>query len=175
VGNFYTNVTVMAGAERVVPVLQQTGRDAWVAPAASCCVVFDRETDDQDTEILAALAEAISHDLGTRALAVLNHDDDILWLQLYERGELLTEGATEPGTPTASAAVLARTFGRPARAPAVWLALRLPMVFEVTRHAWLARLLGLPGVAIGTGFNYIEQGEPPPDVEETALIRVRPG
>jgi len=173
-GNFYTNVTVMAPADRVVPILENARRDAWIAPTGASCVVYDREADRQDTEILAALAETLSQDLSTCALAVLNNDDDILWLQLYARGDLLTEGATESGTPTASAAVLARTFGRPARAPVVWLVLRIPFLFEVMRHQMLTRVLGLPLAAVGTGYGYIEQDEPPPGFSDTGLIRVLP-
>jgi hypothetical protein len=72
VGNFYTNIAVMADADRVVPVLEHVGRDAYVAPSGSVCVVLDRESDRQDTEILAALAEAISREADTHAFAVLN-------------------------------------------------------------------------------------------------------
>jgi len=171
-GNFYTNIAVMADADRVVPVLEQVRRDAYVAPSGSVCVVFDRESDRQDTETLAALAETISREVATHAFAVLNHDDDVLWFQLYERGELLTEHANEAGAPTASAWVLAKAFGRPARVLATWLVLRVPTLFEVFRHHLLMRVLGLPPASVGMGYEYINRGELPPGTEESALIRV---
>ncbi len=171
-GNFYTNIAVMAGADRVVPVLEHVGRDAYVAPSASGCVIFDRECERQDTEILAALAETISRDVDTLAFAVLNHDDDVLWFQLYERGDLLTEHASEAGSPTASAWVLAKAFGRPTRVLATWLLLRVPTLFEVLRHHLLMRVLGLPPASVGMGYEYIARGEVPRGVDEDSLIRV---
>lgn len=50
-----------------------------------------------DTGILAALADDLSSSLDTRAFAVLNHDDDVLWFQLYDRGTLVAEYANRGG------------------------------------------------------------------------------
>lgn len=171
-GNFYTNVTVVgAPVDRIRDELAVLGRGAYLARTSDGAVIYDRECEDQDTEKLAALAEHLSEALGSRAFAVLNHDDDILWFQLYDRSALIVEYANQGG-PGTSARKLCRAFGRTGRVPAVWLALRRPYLFQVARHARLVSLLGLSPYAVGTGYNYIEQGERPPDLSESDLIRV---
>lgn len=171
-GNFYTNITVLdANTESIADRLRVLGRTAFVADAHDSSVVYDRECEAQDTEILAALAEDLSSTLDARALAVLNHDDDVLWLQLYVRGELLAEYANQGG-PRVRARDMCRALGRPDRTLAVWFLLHRPFVFQVTRHARLARSLGLPEAAVGSGFTYIERGELPAAISPDRLHRV---
>jgi hypothetical protein len=171
-GNFYTNVTIIgrearAAADR----LRELGRRAIVADAGASCVVFDSDCENQDTNVLSALAEDLSSSLNATALAVLNHDDDILWLQLYRRGDLVAEYANRGG-PSTNVRDLCRTLGRPQRALQVWFTLRRPYVFQVSRHSRLVELLDLPSEAVATGFTYLEQGELPPGLSEDRLQRV---
>jgi hypothetical protein len=174
VENFYTNITVFgAPLERIRDELTELGRDAFIAKTSDGGVVYDRTCEEQNTEDLSALAEHLSERLAARALAVLNHDDDILWFQLYDRAELIVEYANQDG-PGTSARAVCRAFGRPAQVIPVWIALHRPYVFQVSRHARLVHLLGLPNAAVGTGFNYISHGEPPLGVDEGDLIRVSP-
>lgn len=171
-GNFYTNVTlVRVSADAAAARLRELGRAAYVIDAGRDCVVYDRACERQDAEMLAALADDLSASLGSLALAVLNHDDDILWFQLYERGELVAEYANQGGPPTRVGA-LCRALGRRAQAIRVWLLLKRPFLFQVNRHAHLVRALGLPDAAVGTGFNYIERNEPPEDVDPARIQRV---
>ena len=81
-GNFYTNYTLRgASPQEIVAVL--AGRSAIVTPAHDgCVVVFDEESDEQDTGVITLLASRLSRELGCTVLAVLNHDDDIFWYQL---------------------------------------------------------------------------------------------
>jgi hypothetical protein len=162
-GNFYTNITLARPAAAAVAELSTLGRDAYVADAGAHCVVYDRECDKQDTQILSALAEHLATRLDTRALAVLNHDDSILWLQLYAGAGLVAEYASRGG-PRTDVRALCRTLGRAGDVVAVWLLLRLPFLFQVWRHARLVRRLGLPEAAVGFGFDYLARGEAPDGV-----------
>src|ERR1017187_6166492 len=90
-GNFYTNYTLRGPSQQSVAAAL-AGRSAIVTPAQDgCVVVFDEESDEQNQEIIAELASRLSGELRCSLLAVLNHDDDILWYQLYLSGELVDE------------------------------------------------------------------------------------
>src|SRR5207302_8897170 len=74
------------------------GRSAVVTPAQEgCVVVFDEASDEQDSAVITELASRLSRELRCPALAVLNHDDDILGYQLYLSGELADEYDSSPG------------------------------------------------------------------------------
>ena len=46
---------------------------------------------------MAELGTRLSLEFGCPVLAVLNHDDDILWYQLFENGKLADEYDSTPG------------------------------------------------------------------------------
>jgi hypothetical protein len=146
-----------------VTVLESLRRTAIVAPDHPGGVtVYDEASESQDIRILAELAQIVSQDLQCPALAVLNHDDSILALALYENGELTTDYETGH-TRDLSVATLCRAWRRRSAAFSLWVLLHAPRpIFEVTRHSLLARLLGLPPWSVGTGYNYLQQGEFPP-------------
>src|SRR2546423_14770558 len=86
-GNFYTNYTLRGPSQQAVAAAL-AGRKATVTPLhGGCVVVFDEASDDQDQERIVELAARLSSELRCPVLAVLNHDDDILWYQLYEFGK----------------------------------------------------------------------------------------
>src|SRR6266404_1969254 len=96
-GNFYTNYTLKGPTQQAVAAAL-AGRTAIVAPSRKGCVVaFDEESDEQDVQAMAKCAEGLSRQLRCPLLAVLNHDDDILWYQLYAGGGLLDEYDSTPG------------------------------------------------------------------------------
>jgi hypothetical protein len=154
--------------------LAALGRDAYVADAGQACVVYDRQCEEQDTQVLAALAEHLAARLDTWALAVLNHDDSILWFQCYAGADLVAEYANRGG-PHTEVRALCRALGRAGDVVAVWLLLRLPFLFQVWRHARLVRRLGLPEAAVGFGFTYLARGEVPEGLAPGRLIRVGRG
>jgi hypothetical protein len=171
-GKFYTNIAVLgAHASEAADVLRDLGRDAFVLDAGDSCVVFDRECDEQDTSILAALAEHLATQLKTRTFAVLNHDDDVLWFQLYERDNLVAEYANAGG-PRTKVGDLCRTLGRGDENLWVWLVLHRPFLFQVSRHKQLARRLQLPKASVGFGYDALARGELPPGVEPEEITRV---
>jgi hypothetical protein len=125
-GHFYTNVTVVgASASAAARELAALGREAYVADLGRTCVVYDRESEKQDTQVLAALAERLATRLDARAFAVLDHDDDLLWFQLYDRDALVAEYANRGG-PRTDVRALCRVLGRPGAVLAVWLLLHGP-------------------------------------------------
>ena len=131
--------------------------------------MFDEESDEQDQEKIAKLAEQLSADLQSAVFAVLNHDSDILWYQLYQNGKLSDEYDSTPGY-WSSAEVLAPTGGNAkqicatfnyADAAQIDHVLREEYVFAEDRHADLIRLLNLPSCALGYGFGAIANGHLP--------------
>jgi hypothetical protein len=175
-GNFYTNITVRGvKADRTVGVLRDLGREAYLVELNGDTIVFDRQSESQDTEILAALGEHLATKLEASAFAVLNHDDDLLWFQVYDHSELVAEYANRGG-PRTNVHALCRVFNRPKDTKniiAVWLLLRRPFLFQVNRHRRLARRLGLPEASVGSGFDYLSRGEVPPGVTLDQVIHVR--
>jgi hypothetical protein len=96
-GNFYTNYTLRGVTQEAVAGAL-AGRACVVTPSVhQTVVVFDEESDDQDQAVIASLAAELSGALHCPVLAVLNHDDDILWYQLYADGELRDEYDSSPG------------------------------------------------------------------------------
>ena len=138
-GNFYTNYTLRGPSQQAVAAAL-AGRKATVTPPHSGCVVaFDEASDDQDQERIVELAARLSSELRCPVLAVLNHDDDILWYQLYESGKQTDEYDSSPGYFDPSAEPSA-----PAGGDAQRLKLHVAVAAEALRQAcctgWLRRI-----------------------------------
>ena len=185
-GNFYANVTLRAAdTDAIVQTLTSQRRRALVAPAiAGCTVIFDEAIEGASRE-LARFAAELSRRHGCATLAVMIADDDVLWYALYQAGRLDHEYDSNPnydsGPPAppkgGNGAALASAFGVPERAAELERVLRVPSgqegyLFEHKRHAELVRLLGLPDIAVASGYGYIEGGELPEGLEESDLRRV---
>jgi hypothetical protein len=185
-GNFYTNVTLHGSDQNsIAEYLTQQNRTAYVSPTVNnCTVVYDEQCEAQDTDILEELASDLSKRFGCPALAVLNHDDDILWYKLFEAGRLTDEydscpdyfdaEAEELSMPKGGdAQKLCSVFGSAQNAAEVERVLRAPnpdaYVFAVERHEELVKALGIPTFSVGCGYNYIEQDELPEDLELDSL------
>jgi hypothetical protein len=186
-GSFYTNLTVRGPAPDAVAA-ELKGRSALVSPSMNgSVVVFDEESEKQDPKILAKLASRLSTKFSCPVLAVLNHDDDVFWYQLYNAGKLLDEYDSFPGfsdgddTNTnprgGNAKALCEAFGS-INHEQVERVLRKSSLdedgytFAVERHDELAQALDLPSYGVGAGFNYIEEGELPDGLDESDLLRV---
>lgn len=171
-GNFYTNITIRdPSGSSLEDVLRKLGRSAYVFKKANDVVVFDRGCEEQDTEELAALAERLSDEMNCITFAVLNHDDSVLWFQVYRKSSLMAEYASKGG-PWTDIRALCRAMNRPAAWWRVWLALFRPFIFETHRHAALVSIFGIPDAAVGFGFTYIQKGELPPGITIGDLVRV---
>lgn len=185
-GAFYTNLTLHGpNLDAVLAYLNAQQISAYVAePQPGMVVVYDEISDEsQDVITLMGLAERLSRQFDCGALAVLNHDDDILAFWLYENGEQRDQYDSCPGyftgeeAPPAGgdAAVLCRVFGvDAAQAAELETILRTePMgyVFASGRHSDMVDVLGLPDCAVSFGFGYIARGEVPEGLSADDLKR----
>jgi hypothetical protein len=186
-GSFYTNITLRTtNQNRIVEVLSAAGRTAFVSqPQSGYIVVYDSDTEDQDIDALKELGDSLSAKLGCAALAVLIHDDDLLFYSLHENGRLVDEYASasleerDEAPEGGDAARLCRAFGA-ADAAQVETILRTDRaggsgggyVFETERHEDLVKALGLPVFAVATGFHYLEQGELPEGATPGSFVSV---
>ena len=184
-GNFYTNYTLRGPSQQEV-VRALAGRSAIVTPARDgCVVVFDEESDEQNSEVISGLASRLSCELGCPVLAVLNHDDDIFWYQLYLSGDLADEYDSSPGyfDPSAEpsgpaggdAEKLCSAFGASTVAEVESILRKSSFdeggyTFAVERHTDLVRALGIPPFGVGAGFRYVSEGELPEGLNEDDLL-----
>ena len=175
-GNFYTNLVVRGPSQQAVA-NELKGRNALLSPPLDgYIVVFDEQCEKQDPEVVARLAARLSKAFSCPVLASMNHDDDVLWLQLYSDGRLVDEYNSSPSyfDPKAKpsdpkggdARVLCAAFAS-TNADQVESVLRKSSftdngyAFAIERHADLAGALGLPRCVAGGGFQYITEGEIP--------------
>src|SRR4051812_3340751 len=88
-GNFYTNHTVLgADQEETAQLVKELRRSAYVIQGSDrISVVFDEQSDDQDSSEIEELGAALSGGLGAPVIACLDHDDDHLLFWLFEEGE----------------------------------------------------------------------------------------
>lgn len=187
-GNFYVNYTLRGIAQQAVADAL-AGRTCIVTPPANdTVVVFDAQSDRQDTRVIASLAAELSGKLRCPVLAVLNHDDDILWYQLYTNGDLQDEYDSTPGYFDSDAEPSGPAGGDAAKLCAVFGAsdpgevecvLRKSFfdgggyAFAFERHNDLVNALGISPFAVGTAYASFErdelpEGMPPEDVIRTA-------
>ena len=170
-GNSYTNITLLGPQhDGVLSVLNDMRRRAYVSPTVNGkTIVYDKASDELDIEVLGHAAAELSSRLACSALAALIFDDDVLYLQLFE-DSTQTVNYVSRGGPHAGARTLCRVFSRQINLPFLWLVMQIPFVlFEYWRHSVIAKLLGIPIWAVATGYDYIQQGEFPPELSEDDL------
>jgi len=184
-GGFYTNYTLRGPSQQAVAAAL-AGRKAIVTPQSNGFVVaYDEASDDQDMDCIAELASRLSRSLHCPVLAVLDHDDDILWYRLYENGELTDEYDSTPGyfdpsaepSPPAGgdAHRLCAAFGA-SDVGAVEAVLRKSSfdddgyVFAHERHADLIRALGVPEFAVLKAYASFERGEYPDGLTSKDMV-----
>lgn len=193
-GAFCTNITLIGADPAAVEAhLVTIGRTAYLGTWGNSTVVYDEVGEAQDGSH-AALAAELSDVLGCAAVASLNHDDDILYLQVFEQGRSLGElnsapdyfdddddsstaaldGADDPAAGPSPWALgldpemLVRTVGHgdPARLAAI---ADRDAVFASDLHLAIVTELGLPSAACGVGFTSLSRGELPADAEAGGL------
>ena len=177
-GNFYTSLTVR-GADRDDVVQAMKGRTAAISPTfGEYTVVWDEECEKQDQAIIERLSLQLSKQVSSPVLAVLNHDDDILWYILCSPEEKLDEYNSAPGyfegneLPPAggNAHVLAKAIAVNASEENIRRVLQnTEYVFASERHSALLKALGMP-MAACTGYKYIAGGKLPPGVAGTDMV-----
>jgi hypothetical protein len=173
-GNFYTNITLRAQRDEVIPLLSSLRRFAFVGFFDGFAVVCDRDCESQDLDVLASLAATLSKRLSRASLAVINHDDDVLLFGLYVDGALASEWGESRMASVPAPSTSKREFVRSvhsalgtAPVPRVsssslpwWLRLVMSRL-AIMRHEQVAAELGLPAATVGSGFRYVERGDLP--------------
>jgi len=179
-GAFYTSHTLRGPASSdVIAFLKD--RRAYVSTSGSpVTIVLDEDCESQDGQLLADLGARLSAHFRCPVLAVLNHDDDILYFELYEDGEKTDEYNSNPayfgeddaeeGPSGGDASRLAAAFGAINAEVIESILRRSDYVFETKRHFELAASLGIPAFAVGVGYRYADAGEFPPGVSKDTFI-----
>ncbi len=187
-GSFYTSHTVRGPSQQQI-VDWLGARPAFVSAAENHNVtVLDAACESQDMQALVELGSALSAHFACPVLALLNHDDDLLCLALFEAGREVDQYNSNPGmfdengdgeydaadgmpAPQGGDAVrLAAAFG--VEGAAVESALRGDgFVMAVERHQALAAALGLPAAAVGMGYEYADAGDCPSPGDGDAFVR----
>lgn len=92
-GGFYTNYTVYSTDQLTVAnLLRQNLCKAYVCPPdAGCILVVDSASDSQREKEVCAVGSILSKELGRSVLAVMNHDDDVLYYSLFQSGQITDE------------------------------------------------------------------------------------
>lgn len=171
-GSFYTSHTVHGASQKEL--LDWLGsRPALVSKTqAGTTVVLDAACEDQDGDKLAGLAAQISRQFDCAVLAVLNHDDDVLYFELYESGEKTDEYNSNPAyfaenaesdEPSGGDTIRLSTVFGVADPSKLDVILRdTEYVVATKRHHALALAMGLPLHSAGLGYKYVIEGNLPP-------------
>lgn len=185
-GNFYVNYTIRS-TDQAQTIKALSGRNAFVtSPNKGALVVFDEESDSQDQGTIRELGKKLSKMLGAPVLAVLNHDDDILWYSLFENGECTDEYDSSPGYFDPDSEPESPSGGNAEKLCAAFGSQHVKetqrvlgkssyeddgYTFAVERHTDLVKVLKLPDSAIGFGYTYITQGELPPGLTQSDIAK----
>ena len=176
---FYKNITLVgADATVLLTWLRERGSEAQVEISELGIVVFDADADQWSNH--DDLARAMSELLDCIAIVVENHDDDLLRLEVFDKGhhvdsynsspELFAEETSDLEVPTGGHR-LAALFGVDEHATEEIL--RSGYVEEHHRHEDLITLLGLPIAAVWYEFASFTNGTAPePSSPRASFVRI---
>ena len=197
-GIFYTNV-VLYGPDQseIKDYLNKLNRISYISPTEDkFTVIYDQETEDQNTDVVRKLTEKLSNKFGCPALSSLVHDGDIFMYWLYDSGELLDTYNSIPGyfdttieksmPEGGDAAKLCEAFDVPTSKNALNDIFKLVERTNIDDdwsdeylngediHRELAQVLGMPPFAVNIGFYTIENDYLPDDLEHTDFTKIEP-
>lgn len=171
-GNFYANVTVSGGSQNeIAGFLGNNGFSAYISPTVNnFTTIYEEQSDFQIIPILNQLAQTLSEEFRCAALAVMNHDDDILTYSLFQNGELVDEYISSPSYFEAdfesdlpkggNAELLCKIFSSEKKNEVNKILNDLEeYTFELDRHKDLFNALNLPQMSVSFGFNYIQNNQ----------------
>ena len=174
-GNFYTQLWVTdSSTEACAELMKSLGRRSVIGPShRHLTPIFDSASDQQDLREIDSLALTASKETGKWAIGILNHDDDQLLLRIFHNGEERQHMAAGffGCLDTAGSRDLCSAFRPKASELLVTLALIRPRIFQIGRHARLARILDIPEWSVGAGYRYIQRGELDDCSEAAGFVR----
>jgi hypothetical protein len=190
-GLFYSNFTLYGPAhQQVVDAVRRLRRVAYVSPTVNgFTTVYDRASEHQDFDVIEEVGRQLSLDLECPVMAIILHDDDVLYYWLFRYGDVRDEydsspayfdPDSEPLPPEGGDCdELCEAFGVPSAAARVEVILREDLLEEgailpgeMERHRALAEALGMPDHAIGVGYNAIRHGYLPESLRAIAFEQV---
>lgn len=190
-GLFYSNFTLRGPRQdSVLQELRSLARTAFVSPThEGLTTVYDRESEDQSLDVIEGLGSQLSKALNCSVLAVVLHDDDVLYYWLFRDGEISHDYNSSPAyfdpnsdpLPPAGgdSQELCYAFGRTTVEQQVrdllqedLLSDKATIPGELERHQALVRILGLPPYSVGVGFYTIEGGFVPEEFKSIRFSRV---
>lgn len=188
-GAFYVNLCARgATADRLAAEARGRGDEGFVGPTVDgwTCLVTE-SLDRQDGRVIAAYGRALSRD--GAAVAVLCHDEDILWVGLYRDSQAVGDFNSFPGyfgsefdpvtmatlDPAADGDVpilrnpraVADAFGLDEETMAGLIPASSIDVDVIDLHERWAAALGLPPYSVGMGHRHVQRGES--DVDWTPI------
>lgn len=171
----YSNIGVL-DIEQVEVMAWLTEQEyvAYVSPMIErFTVVYERALIDAESleaswNQLAEWAQQLSHAFDTVTLASAVIEDELLWIMVFNAGvQVVSYSSAQPPTdPHALAKSLCRFFGAEGEEGQVYAALARDTLIATERHIELLDALILPATMIDMGFEYLEEGEKPYDVQD---------
>jgi hypothetical protein len=175
-GLFYTTFTIIGPDHvKVATALRNLRLSAFVSPTVDrYSVVYESKTEAQDFVEIEKLGKRLSGSFAAPVLAAALHDDDVLYLWLFQEGECCDfydslpqyfDPDAEPGAPeVGNGAMLCEACGCPSKIVRVETLLRanllddeLPEIpGELERHQALIKELGMPVFAAGITYSSVE-------------------
>jgi hypothetical protein len=191
-GLFYTTFTTYGpDSTQVVAALKTLHRCAFVSPTVErYTVVYDQNTEEQDFTEIAELGKKLSEACEAPVLGAALHDDDVLFLWLFQHGEQLDfynslpqyfDPDAEPGPPEGGdSAALCEAFGQAGKKIRVEQLLRafllddeLPEIpGELERHQALIEQLGMPPFAATVTYSSVEGDYLPEEFGNIEFVRI---
>jgi len=191
-GLFYTTFTIHGpDATKVVAALKALGRSAFVSPTVERhTVIYDQKTEEQDFAEIESFGKKLSEACEAPVLGAALHDDDVLYLWLFQSGEQLDfynslpqyfDPDAEPGPPEGGdSAALCEAFGQAGKKDCVEEFLRANLLDdevpeipgELERHQALIKELGMPSFAAAVTYSSIDGNYVPEEFDKTKFARV---
>jgi hypothetical protein len=171
-GSFYVNFSVKGIRQAdLARFLRERKIDAYVGPAQNgWCSFSDSVTEGQDSSEITQLGASLSLDLQKSVLCVLNHDDDVLSIDLFQDGSPTAEYNSCPGyfdmdpsperlQPRFSGVEDLAKLGTNISPVDLREILTDDGALAVELHERLAAVLDLPKYSVGFGYRYVAGGE----------------
>jgi len=151
------------------------GESPWIS-------LYDEATEDQDSNKLDVLGQALSESTQSSVVSVLVHDSDVLLLGLFEKGKKVDQYDSHPEY-FSGRKPSKKTLERAAGKPNLWNDLLAPGIspdklaavlgekklFAEQTLADVAQCLGCPADRLGVGYNYLEKSNIPE--QELRIVR----
>ena len=176
----------VSDANQTLVVAEVRELKAFVSPAEGKYTVIYPELMQFASPSLQDIWARVSKKLKVAIIVTSVYDDDTLQYELWKNGELVDHYESDPsamgdeskpdtpqgGNPNLLCATYHCTDESKIKTILYLSHIDKKYVFETDRHKDLAASLGLPGISVGYGYEYINQGEIPPGLTKSQLVKL---